>query len=59
LWSGVCGLSGYLVYGLGMPGTAFLGPLPTGVRGLLIGFACGLLPLVAIAWLGRNRTQRR
>lgn len=59
LWSGVCGLIGYLVYGLGLPGTAFLGPLPAGVRGLLIGLTCGILPLGAIPWLRSRRLRRR
>jgi len=58
LWSGVCGLIGYLVYGLGLPGTAFLGSLPPGVRGLLIGLISGVLPLAAVPWLSRKRAQR-
>ena len=59
LWSGVCGLIGYLVYGLALPGSRFLEPLPAGVRGLVIGVACGMLPLLALAWLSRRRSERR
>jgi len=51
LWSLVCGLAGYLFYGLGLPGSGFLSGLSPGLRGLLIGFCCGLLPLLAVAWM--------
>ena len=51
LWSVVCGLAGYLFYGLGLPGSGFLASVSPGLRGLLIGFCCGLLPLLAVAWL--------
>lgn len=50
LWSVACGLAGYLFYGLGLPGSALLEGVAPGARGLLIGFVCGLLPLVAISW---------
>ena len=50
LWSVVCGLAGYLFYGLGLPGSVLLEGMAPGLRGLLIGFVCGLLPLVVIAW---------
>jgi beta-N-acetylhexosaminidase len=58
LWSGVCGLTGYLVYGLALPGSSFLEPVPAGLRGLLIGMACGMLPLLVIAWFSRRRPER-
>jgi hypothetical protein len=51
LWSAVCGLAGYLVYGIGLPGTHFLDGLSPGLRGLVIGFVCGLLPLLFLAGL--------
>ena len=51
LWSVVCGLAGYLFYGLGLPGSGFVAGVSPGLRGLLIGFGCGLLPLVAVAWM--------
>jgi beta-N-acetylhexosaminidase len=51
LWSVVCGLAGYLFYGLGLPGSGLMVGVSPGLRGLLIGFCCGLLPLVAIVWL--------
>jgi beta-N-acetylhexosaminidase len=50
LWCVVCGLAGYLFYGLGLPGSVLLEGMAPGLRGLLIGFVCGLLPLVVIAW---------
>jgi beta-N-acetylhexosaminidase len=51
LWSAVCGLAGYLYYGLALPGSAFLESLAPGLRGLLIGFVSGLLPLAGVVWL--------
>jgi beta-N-acetylhexosaminidase len=51
LWSLVCGLVGYLFYSLGLPGSGALEDMTPGLRGLLIGFGCGLLPLFAVAWL--------
>ncbi len=56
LWSWVCGLVGYLFYGLEMPGSGILEGVTPGLRGLLIGLGCGLLPLVAVVWL---RLQKR
>jgi beta-N-acetylhexosaminidase len=50
LWSLVCGLAGYLFYGLALPGSSFLEDLTPGLRGLLIGFVCGLFPLAVILW---------
>jgi hypothetical protein len=50
LWSLICGLAGYLLYGLGLPGTGFLAEIPAGLRGLVIGFAFGLLPLALVAF---------
>ncbi len=56
LWSVVCGLAGYLFYGLGLPGSGLMTGVSPGLRGLLIGFGCGLLPLLAIVWVwGRRR----
>jgi hypothetical protein len=51
LWSLVCGLAGYLFYSLGLPGSSILEGMTPGLRGLLIGFGFGLLPLFAVAWL--------
>ncbi len=59
LWSLVCGLAGYLFYGLALPGSGFLEGLTPGLRGLLIGFVCGLFPLVVIPWMSmRGRKSR-
>ena len=59
LWSAVCGLVGYLLYGIGLPGSHFLESVSPGLRGLLIGFVCGLLPLLMLArpWLRRARER--
>ncbi|MBN1139763.1 MAG: hypothetical protein JXM73_24540 [Anaerolineae bacterium] len=51
LWSLMCGLAGYLFYGLGLPGSGLVASVSPGLRGLLIGFCCGLLPLVAVVWM--------
>jgi beta-N-acetylhexosaminidase len=51
LWSLVCGLAGYLFYGLGLPGSGFMTSVSPGLRGLLIGLSCGLLPLLGVAWI--------
>jgi beta-N-acetylhexosaminidase len=59
LWSLVGGLLGYLFYGLDLPGSGFLVGITPGLRGLLIGFVGGLIPLVAIAWLARGGGQAR
>jgi beta-N-acetylhexosaminidase len=57
LWCGVCGLVGYLFYGLGLPGTAPLESVIPGVRGLLIGFLGALLPLPVV--IGISESARR
>jgi beta-N-acetylhexosaminidase len=49
LWSGVTGLVGYLFYGLGLPGSSVVEPVAPGLRGLILGFAWGLLPLAYVA----------
>lgn len=61
LWSGVCGLAGYLFYGLGLPGSSFLEDVLPGLRGLIVGFCFGLLPLVyaAVLRLQDGRAARR
>jgi hypothetical protein len=59
LCAGVCGLVGYLYYGLGLPGSHFLEDVTPGLRGLLIGFGCGLLPVLAVVWLPRRRDRGR
>ena len=59
LWSVVLGLAGYLFYGLALPGSGFLEDVKPGLRGLLIGFVCGLLPIVAVIWLARRRQRGR
>jgi len=51
LWSVMCGLAGYLFYGLGLPGSDFLTGVSPGLRGLLIGLGCGLLPLAVVFWM--------
>jgi hypothetical protein len=45
LWSLVCGLLGYVFYGMGLPGSGALEGVIPGLRGLVIGFLSGLLPL--------------
>jgi hypothetical protein len=57
LLSIACGLAGYLFYGLGLPGSAFLESMTPGLRGLLIGFGCGLLPLAAVVWLSYREAR--
>jgi hypothetical protein len=49
LWSGVTGLVGYLFYGLGLPGSGLVAGVIPGLRGLIVGFAWGLLPLAYVA----------
>jgi beta-N-acetylhexosaminidase len=51
LWSGVTGLVGYLFYGLGLPGSGVMEQVIPGLRGLIVGFAWGLLPLGYVALL--------
>ncbi len=60
LLSAVCGLVGYLYYGLGLPGSSLVDGITPGLRGLLVGFAWGLLPLILIVVLSlqRNRVGR-
>jgi beta-N-acetylhexosaminidase len=58
LWGVVFGLGGYLYYGLGLPGSSYLEDVKPGLRGLLIGFVCGMVPVVALPWL-TLRTRRR
>jgi hypothetical protein len=53
LLSGVCGLMGYIYYGIGLPGSSLLDGFPSGLRGLLVGFLCGLLPLIPILLVSR------
>jgi hypothetical protein len=59
LWSLICGLIGYLLYGLGLPGSDLLEDVTPGLRGLLVGFGFGLLPLLVVAWLSLQRAWRR
>jgi beta-N-acetylhexosaminidase len=59
LWSGACGLGGYLFYGLALPGSAVAESMAPGLRGLLIGFVWGLLPLIAVGWLKRRDANSR
>lgn len=58
LWSGVCGLAGYVYYGLGLPGSRFLEGVMPGLRGLLIGFGCGLFSMVAVILAFRLKDRR-
>jgi hypothetical protein len=53
LLSGACGLMGYIYYGLGLPGSSAVDGVAAGLRGLLVGFICGLLPLIPILVLAR------
>jgi hypothetical protein len=59
LWSGACGLGGYLFYGLALPGSAVVESMAPGLRGLLIGFVWGLLPLLAVGYLKRREASSR
>jgi beta-N-acetylhexosaminidase len=54
LFSTVCGLAGYLYYGLGLPGSSVVDRVLPGLRGLLVGFMCGLLPLIVVFVLSRR-----
>jgi beta-N-acetylhexosaminidase len=59
LLSTICGLAGYLYYGLGLPGSSLVDGILPGLRGLLVGFVCGLLPLTvvfALSRLGREKS---
>ncbi len=53
LLGGVCGLAGYVYYGLGLPGSAMMDGIMPGLRGLLIGFVCALVPVQLILLLAR------
>jgi hypothetical protein len=53
LLSTICGLAGYLYYGLGLPGSSLVDGILPGLRGLLVGFVCGLLPLTVVFVLSR------
>jgi hypothetical protein len=57
LWSLASGLVGYLFYGLALPGSVVLEGMAPGLRGLLIGFAFGLLPLAIAAWVSVRETR--
>jgi beta-N-acetylhexosaminidase len=57
LWSLVCGLVGYLFYGLALPGSGFLEGVSPGLRGLMIGFGFGLAPLAVVAWLAARQND--
>jgi hypothetical protein len=59
LWSLVLGLGGYLYYGLGLPGSSYLEDVKPGLRGLLIGLVCGLLPVLILPWLAYRARRRR
>lgn len=59
LWSVVCALVGYLYYGLGLPGSALLEDMAPGFRGMLIGFVCGLVPLVILPLVYRRVNRRK
>ena len=50
---GVFGLAGYVYYGLGLPGSAIVDGIMPGLKGLLIGFVCGLVPVQLIFVLAR------
>jgi beta-N-acetylhexosaminidase len=58
VWSLVCGLAAYLFYGLALPGSGFLEDINPGWRGFAIGFAGGLLPLVAVLWMSRPGAKK-
>jgi len=59
LWSSISGLTGYLFYGLGLPGSQLLEGILPGLRGLVVGFGWGLLPLLPIYWWYRREKQER
>jgi beta-N-acetylhexosaminidase len=59
LWSSACGLVGYLFFGIGLPGSRILEGVTPGLRGLLVGFGWGLLPLIAVLWLSRRGIKSR
>lgn len=59
LWSSISGLTGYLFYGLGLPGSQLVEGILPGLRGLVVGFTWGLLPLLPIYWWYRREKQER
>jgi beta-N-acetylhexosaminidase len=59
LWSLVAGLAAYLYYALELPGTEFLETIQPGLRGLLIGFVAGLLPLLTLPWFVTRQRRTR
>lgn len=59
LWSGVCSLAGYVYYGLALPGSHVLEAMAPGLRGLIIGFACGVVPIVAVLLLSLRAKRGR
>jgi hypothetical protein len=59
LWSAVCGLIGYLFYALAVPGSRILEGVLPGLRGLILGFVCGLLPLLVVVLLSRRAAKAK
>jgi beta-N-acetylhexosaminidase len=59
LLSVVFGLAGYVYYGLGLPGSEIVDGVMPGLRGLLIGFVGGLVPVFLILLLARLGERRR
>ena len=59
LLSVVFGLAGYVHYGLGLPGSEIVDGVMPGLRGLLIGFVGGLVPVFLILLLARLGERRR
>jgi beta-N-acetylhexosaminidase len=59
LLSGACALAGYIYYGLGLPGSTFVDGITPGLRGLFVGFACGLVPLLVVFFVVRLGQRRR
>ena len=53
LLGGVCGLAGYVYYGLGLPGSGIIDGIMPGMRGLLIGFVCAFVPVLLLLLLAR------
>ncbi len=59
LLSGALGLAGYIYYGLGLPGSGIVDKIVPGLRGLVVGFAWGMVPLLLIFVLARFRERAR
>ena len=57
LLSGIFGLAGYIYYGLGLPGSRLVDAVMPGLRGLVVGFVCGLVPLLLMFVLARFRDR--